>query len=94
MARSKHGTLVANTVTSLDITQHGGHLEIVNRSGTGEIFVRFDGVDPVVLADDTFVVVGARRFPIENLGISDVTTVNVRLISTAALKYSVEGADL
>lgn len=94
MAKSKHGTLVANTVASVAITDHGGHLEIVNRSGTGEIWARFDGTNPVAEADDTFVIVGARRFPIVNLAITDVTTVTVKLISTAALKYSVEGANL
>ncbi len=94
MAKSKHGTLTANQVTAVTISDHGGYLEIVNRSGTGEIYVRFDGTDPVVLADDTFVVLGARRFDIVNLGLIASSPVTARLISTAATKYSVEGGDV
>lgn len=100
MARSHSGTLTPSTVAPVtvgpvsssstgfgaDVETVTGGIEVVNRSLTGEIWVRLDGVDPVVGADDCFVVLGARRFDNPTVGGS----VTVKLISTAALTYSVE----
>lgn len=86
MAATAHGTLVADTVTTATIDIRRAGLEIVNRSETGEIWARFDGVNPVIGAADSYVIVGARSYVFSS------SPVTVKLISNAALKYSVEAA--
>jgi hypothetical protein len=92
MARVISGTLTANTVAPLTITDHNNWVEVVNRSQTGEIWVRTDGTDPTVAGNDCYVVLGARRLHITK---ADTQSADVRLISNAALAYTVEavGAD-
>lgn len=86
MAKSKHGTLAAGVVTTVTVDTDYGGIEVVNRDQAGEMFVRLDGTDPVVDADDTFVVLGSRKF--ENV---NQPTATVKLISSTAVRYSVEG---
>lgn len=85
MANAKSGTLTISTVATVTVTADGNGIQIVNRSQTGTIWVRLDGVDPVAAADDNYAVLGVRHFPTRTGAIS------VRLLSTAALDYSVEG---
>jgi hypothetical protein len=85
MANAKSGTLTANVVTTLTVNADGLGLQIVNRTQTGVIWVRLDGTDPVAAADDNFSVLGVRHF------VTRTGAVQVRLISTGALDYSVEG---
>lgn len=82
------GTLAANVVTSVIVAGWPYGINVVNRSGTGTIWVRMDGVDPTVAGQDCFPVLGARNFP------SPGANVNVRLISSGALDYTVEGQAL
>lgn len=90
MPRAKSGTLVANTVTSVTVTDvNPGGVEIVNRSQTGQIWVTLDGTEPTVAGDDCFIVLGARYF--ENPTVPAREQVVVKLISSAALDYTVEG---
>ncbi len=90
-SKTAHGTLTANAVTTVEISNHGGAVEIVNRSGTGTMWVRFDGTNPVIGAQDNYVVVGARRFDLRTFGTLPSNNVFVKIISSAALDYSVEG---
>lgn len=95
----KHGTLVANVVTTVDIDNAGGEIEIVNRTLTGAIYVRFGPsaatvAAPTVAGDDCYVVVGARRFDLRHAAILETDTLRVKLISSAALDYSIEGGAL
>ena len=85
---AKSGTLAPNVVTSVVVGSGYPGVTVLNRSQTGEIWVRLDGTDPVVAADDTFVVLGARYF---DTSLPHVSPVTVKLISIAALNYSVEG---
>lgn len=86
---ARSGTLTPNTVASVPITDaYPDGLWVINRSQTGEIWVRLDGQNPTVAGDDCFVVLGARYFPATTIGREAVT---VRLISTLALTYTVEG---
>lgn len=85
MANSKSGTLTGSVVTTVTVIADGLGIQVVNRSQTGTIWVRLDGVDPVAAADDTYAVLGARHF------VTHTGAVQVRLLSTAALDYSVEG---
>ncbi len=87
MASSAHGTLVADEVTTVTIeTDHRG-FAVVNRSLEGEIWVRFDGEDPEEEGDDSYVCLGVRHFP----GVKGAA-LEISLLSTAALKFSVEAA--
>lgn len=91
---AKSGTLVADAVTTVTITDTWpGGIEVVNRSQTGQIWVRLDGVAPTVAGDDCFLVMGARYFDPPGPGIAGSNTENtvVKLISSAALDYTVEG---
>lgn len=88
MAVSEHGTLTANVVKTVSITDAWpGGIEVINRSQTGEIYVTLDGTTPTVGGADTFVVLGSRYFGNDRIGDDTVT---VKLISSAALAYSVE----
>lgn len=89
MARVKSGTLTPNVVATVTIDDAWPNgLEIVNRSQTGAIWVRLDGLAPTVAGDDCFTVLGARFF--ENPW-SRPGPIVVKLISDQALNYTVEG---
>lgn len=87
MPRSKHGTLVAATVTTVTLDKDYDSVEVLNR-GTVDLWLRVDGVDPVVAADDTYVCVGGGFviLPVPTAGSTDV-----KLISTGTPAYSVAG---
>jgi hypothetical protein len=85
MANAKSGTLVANTVATVTVDADGRGIQVVNRTQTGVIWVRLDGVTPVAAADDNFVVLGVRHFP------TRTGSITVKLISADALAYTVEG---
>lgn len=91
MANAKSGTLTPNVVTAVAITNGWPDgVEVINRTGTGQIWVRLDGVNPTVAGDDCYVVLGARRFDPPD-GANRPWPLSVRLISTEALDYTVEG---
>jgi hypothetical protein len=84
---AKSGTLVANTVTPVAVLNCFPGINVVNRSGSGTIWVRLDGVDPTVAGDNCFPVLGVRYFSVPAANADKIT---VKLISTAALDYTVE----
>lgn len=100
---AKSGTLTASAVASVDITTLTRYVGIdwdgisdgiwvINRSQSGQIWVRLDGEDPTVAGDDCYVVLGARFFPNPKARGGDAgEAVTVKLISSAALDYTVEG---
>lgn len=85
---AKSGTLTPSTVATVTVLNCFPGLNIVNRSGSGTIWVRLDGQDPTVAGDNCFPVLGVRYFSIPSTNADKVT---VKLISTAALDYTVEG---
>lgn len=89
MARTKHITTVANTVATVDFTYDSGQVAIFNYEGDETVYVRADGIDPLVAGDDSFAVpAGARR-------VIDVTTdgpTDVRVISAGINQVEVEAA--
>ncbi len=89
MAATAHGTLTPDEVEAVTIEVNRFGFEVVNRTLSGAIWVRFDGVDPEVAGADSYVVLGARRFPFSG----SAKTIEVRLLSTDELDYSVEGRD-
>jgi hypothetical protein len=87
---TRSGTLTIDTVTSVALTDVWPEgVWVHNRHQTGEIWVRLDGTDPTVGGDDCYIVQGSRFFPASEIAREDVT---VKLISSAALNYAVEGA--
>lgn len=84
---AQSGTLAVNTVTPVTITDAYPGVLIVNRTGSGAIWVRLDGVDPTVAGVNCFPVQTARSFGIDP---GQRPTV-VKLIANAALDYTVEG---
>lgn len=50
--QSQYGTLVAATVTTVTLTGTPSRVEIMNRSGTAEIFATTNGVTPTVAGAD------------------------------------------
>ncbi len=93
VARAKSATLTISTVDTVTITAafaSPGGIEVINRSQTGTIWVRFDGAAPTVGGDDCHPVLGTRFF--ENPWAVYSTNAGVKLISDAALAYTVESA--
>lgn len=89
---ARSGTLTPSTVATVAITDAWPDgIWVTNRTQSGQIWVRFDGVNPVVGADDCYVVLGARLFPVTTSGRD---AISVKLISTQALDYTVEGSVL
>lgn len=90
MARALSGTLTANEVT--DLTIEGAHphgVHIINRTGTGTIWYRCDGVDPEVAGEGSHPCLSSRR--VDNPFATQASgTVVVKLISDVALAYTVE----
>lgn len=97
MAHSKPGTLTPNVATAdiqIDDTwPHGITIINITGSGTGIIWYRLDGVNPEPMADDSFVCVDAVFIPNPANGqyTPNREAVKIRLISSAALQYTVEG---
>jgi hypothetical protein len=87
---SKDATLVAATVDTLTFDKTGVFYEIVNRSTTADIFVRFDGTNPVVAdgagAADGCTIVRAG----ESIRRQVARTAVVKLISSGTPAYIVE----
>jgi hypothetical protein len=86
------GTLVADTVTSVDVNSE--RIEVLNRDGSAEIFVRIGSTAPTVGDTDpkTFcipAVAGAARSFYRNIAGSDKTQ-TVKLISAGTPTYSVQ----
>lgn len=88
---ARSGTLTPDTVTTVAITNaYPDGVTIVNRAQNGSvIWVRADGTNPVIGADDCFPVAGVLRVPSPTVGRGDVT---IKLISDQAVPYTVHGA--
>lgn len=89
MARAVSGTLTPDEVEPVTVTDtRPAGIEIVNRSGSGTIWYRLDGVDPTVGGAGCHPVLGSRR--IDNPWSTGGKSVTVKLISDEALDYTVE----
>lgn len=86
---SHHGTLSASTVDTVDLVD-GAYPVLVTNRGIADIYVRFDGTDPTVGGDNTFIVPAGvtKQFQVTApLGAADRTC---KLISSSTPAYSVE----
>lgn len=89
MASTAHGTLTPDVVSYVTVNTGRHGVVVLNRSMVGAIWVRLDGQDPTPAQPGTYVVLGARDFPIRSRGIHDATT-TVAMLSSDALDYTVE----
>lgn len=90
MASTKHITLVANTVATVNLTTNAGTIEVVNRDGVAEVYFTTDGSTPTIAGDDTYMLVaavGSVTVPDDTSGATSV----VKLISAGTPKVSVSG---
>ena len=90
MPTTRHGTLVADTVTTETLDGDYAHAAVFNRDTSADIWVRLDKqADPAVEADDSYVVpAGMRRvFEVTTAGATEV-----RLLSTGTPKYELEAS--
>ncbi len=90
MPKTAHGTLTANTVTTVVVTPGDEGLVIVNRSLEGELWVRIDGRDPGIGSADSYVVIGAREFPMTRRMVQTSGGLTVKLLSDTDRSFSVE----
>lgn len=89
MARSvQNGTLTASTVATISVTEATPAITIINRSQTGTIWATLSGATPTVAGAGCYPVLGASTFMVST---PHTTAVSVKLISSAALDYSVVG---
>lgn len=88
MAKTKHGTLVANAVTTVTFTADFGKVEVLNR-GSADLWFRIDGTDPVIGEDDVEICPAGQWAIVDRSDLNGAT--EVRLISAAAVPYSVRG---
>ena len=86
--RSKHATLGAGTVDTVNFAMAGRTLRVKNRAAAvGDIYFTVDGqTDPVSLADDTYFAAFGENVVLDDPG----RIVQIRLISADATPYSVE----
>lgn len=88
MAASRHVTLVADAVTTVNLPTNAGRVEVLNRDGTAEVWFTTDGTTPTADGDDAHVVPAA----ISSVEVSDETsgqTSVVKLLCAAAQRVSV-----
>lgn len=87
MANIEHGTLVADTVTTVTLDSDAQEVEVLNRDGAAEIYFTVDGADPTVEGDDCQVLpaaIGAVQVRAPGGGVTDV-----KLISEGTPTFSV-----
>lgn len=87
---AKHATLSASTVDTVTFSDNVQAIEVVNRSGSAEIFFRLDGTSPTVAGDECYVLPAAAGAALR-LGSQGEGTDQVKLISSGTPTYSVIG---
>jgi hypothetical protein len=94
-SRAHSDTLVVDEVTSVNFPQYFANITVIHRGTTGTIWLRTDGVAPVILADDNFPVMPgqSRTYPNGILTQEPITRTingsNVQLISDTAVPFTV-----
>lgn len=89
------GTTVGNAVTTVTFANWYHNIEVINRS-TGDMWVRFDGVDPTIAGDECFFVAASGfltevnpKLPPEP-AIGQTSNTVVKIITAANANYTVE----
>lgn len=87
--RATHQTIVAATVDTVTFGVDFNEVEVLNRSGSAEIYFTVDGTTPTVGGTNCFVVPAAISSAI--VGVPTVGPTVVKLISSGTPTYSVSG---
>lgn len=86
------GTTTANTVKTVTFPLRYDGIQVINRS-TGDLWARFDGVDPTIAGDDCFYVAPQSYLDVTNpkppQDSSGTITTEIRMISAATADYTV-----
>lgn len=85
---SEHGTLVANTVTTVTLRVDMGEDVLVINRGSTDMWARFDGTDPEIGGDGALIVPPGVGTGITAQASDDAMV--VKLISSGTPDYSVE----
>lgn len=94
-SRAKSDTLTINTVYAVNFPQYFANLTVIHRGTTGTIWLRTDGVNPAILADDNYPVLPGQAVTFPN-GIltqepitRSISGSSVLLISDTAIPFTV-----
>jgi len=88
VVKAKHATLVLNVADTVNFSTIGAStFRVTNRGALGAIFLRADGIDPVLQADENYVIPNNTE---KLVVVGDSQNPQIRLISAAASPYSVE----
>ena len=94
-SRAKSSTLVVDTVADVNFPQYFANITVVHRGATGTIWARFDGIEPVILADDNYPILPGQAVTFPN-GIltqepitRSISGSTVMLISDTAVPYTI-----
>lgn len=89
------GTTVGNAVTTVTFASWYHNIEVINRS-SGDMWVRFDGVDPTIAGDECFFVAAQTfldavnpKLPPEP-AIGQTSNTVVKIITATAANYTVQ----
>jgi hypothetical protein len=86
---AKHSTLTPSTIDTVTLTSsQGTYCEVKNRSTSGDLYFSADNTTPAVAGDDTYYVAPGDALTVFTGEGSDT----IKLISAAAVAYSVTGA--
>lgn len=85
----RSGTLTPNVVTQVTFPLGYGAVEIMN-TGSIELWVRMDGVNPTVGGDDS-IIVPAMTYAVINNPKPTSNTTDVRMVAYSTTEYSVSG---
>jgi hypothetical protein len=94
-SRAHSATLTINTATPVNFPQYFANITVIHRGTTGTIWLRTDGVAPVILADDNLPVLPGQAvtFPNGILTQEPITRVisgtSIELISDTAIPFTV-----
>jgi len=94
-SKAQSGTLVVNTVSAVNFPQYLANITVIHRGTTGTIWVRTDGNDPVILADDNYPVLPGQAVTFPNGILSQepitrmVSGTSCQLISDTAIPFTV-----
>ncbi len=80
MATVRHVTLVADTVATVSLNVNAGRIEVLNRTGTAEVYFTTDGSAPTVGGNNCYVLpaaISALEVPDEISGMAVVKLISV-----------------
>jgi len=94
-SRATSSTLTINTVFLVNFPQYLANITVIHRGTSGTIWLRTDGVEPVILADDNYPVLPGQAVTFPNGILSQepvtrsISGTSVQLVSDTAIPFTV-----